>query len=396
MSSVYSLEPPTSGKVILKTNFGNIDIELFTKETPRTCRNFIQHCMNGYYNKNVFFRIIKNFMIQTGDPTNTGKGGSSIWEKEFGDEFHSRLKFSHRGIVAMANKNKANTNGSQFFITMDKCPWLDKKHTIFGKVVGETFFNALNISELPTNKNDYPDTEMLPMIMEVQVIVNPFENIIVIKKETKEDDIVKEEIKKTVDDYNKRKIQGDHRLISFGEYNEEDNATNIFTNENKEEDKKEEKIEEKEEEQREEEESVSLSESDEEVIKAKEKFKEEIANKKMIVDSDRKEEIKRLKNDILTMKKKINKESNKETNEKEIKLTPLQQYNQRFLQYKTKRLSKEEQNAKILQFKQNLDNIKQNKKNSWMNNKLKFQIDSQKAYAIDLFKEQQQKNNNNL
>ena len=81
MSSVYSLEPPTSGKVILKTNFGNIDLELFTKETPRTCRNFIQHCMNGYYNKNVFFRIIKNFMIQTGDPTNTGKGGSSIWKK---------------------------------------------------------------------------------------------------------------------------------------------------------------------------------------------------------------------------------------------------------------------------------------------------------------------------
>ena len=395
MSSVYSLEPPTSGKVILKTNFGNIDIELFTKETPRTCRNFIQHCMNGYYNKNVFFRIIKNFMIQTGDPTNTGKGGSSIWEKEFGDEFHSRLKFSHRGIVAMANKNKANTNGSQFFITMDKCPWLDKKHTIFGKVVGDTFFNALNISELPTNKNDYPDTEMLPMIMDVEVVVNPFDDIIVIKKEKKEDNIVKEEIKKTVDDYNKRKIQGDHRLISFGDYNEEDNSTNIFTNEIKEEDKKEEKIEE-EEEQSEEEESVSLSESDEEVIKAKEKFKEEIANKKMIVDSDRKEEIKRLKNDILKMKKKIKNDSNKESNEKEIKLTPLQQYNQRFLQYKTKRLSKEEQNAKILQFKQNLDNIKQNKKNSWMNNKLKFQIDSQKAYAIDLFKEQQQKNNKNL
>ena len=135
MSSVYSLEPPTSGKVILKTNFGNIDIELFTKETPRTCRNFIQHCMNGYYNKNVFFRIIKNFMIQTGDPTNTGKGGSSIWEKEFGDEFHSRLKFSHRGIVAMANKNKANTNGSQFFITHVPTDWLNYKHTIFGEVV---------------------------------------------------------------------------------------------------------------------------------------------------------------------------------------------------------------------------------------------------------------------
>lgn len=390
MSSVYSLEPPTSGKVILKTNFGNIDIELFTKEAPRTCRNFIQHCMNGYYNNNVFFRIIKNFMIQTGDPTNTGRGGSSIWEKEFGDEFHSRLKFSHRGIVAMANKNKANTNGSQFFITMDKCPWLDKKHTIFGKVVGDTFFNALNISELPTNKNDFPDTEMLPMIMEVEVVVNPFDDIIIKKKEKKDIEI-KEDIKKTVDDYKKRKILGDHRLISFADENDEvvDTQENII---NEVEDKKEDDISNKEE--SEEEESVSLSESNEEVIKAKEKFKDEIEKKKIIVDTDRKEEIKRLKNDIINMKKKIN--NNKEVNDKEsIKLTPLQQYNQRFLQYKTKRLSKEEQNAKVLQFKQKLDSIKQDKKHSWMNNKLKFQIDSQKAYAIDLFKEQQQKNNKN-
>ena len=135
MANIYSSEPPTSGKVILKTNYGNIDIELWTKEAPRACRNFIQLCMEGYYNNVIFHRIIKSFMIQTGDPTGTGDGGESIWNKEFPDEFHSRIRFSHRGMVAMANKNKPNTNGSQFFMTMDKCPWLDKKHTIFGKII---------------------------------------------------------------------------------------------------------------------------------------------------------------------------------------------------------------------------------------------------------------------
>src|SRR5690606_10154738 len=112
MSSVYSTEPPTSGKVILVTNYGNIDIELWTKEAPRACRNFIQLCMENYYDKCFFFRIIKGFMIQTGDPTNTGTGGESIWGKEFQDEFHSRLKFNQRGIVAMANRNKPHTNTS--------------------------------------------------------------------------------------------------------------------------------------------------------------------------------------------------------------------------------------------------------------------------------------------
>ena len=177
MASIYSTEPPTSGKVILKTNYGNIDIELWTKEAPKACRNFIQLCLEGYYNNVIFHRIIKGFMIQTGDPTGTGQGGESIWNKDFQDEHHSRLRFSHRGIVAMANKNKPNTNGSQFFITMDKCNWLDKKHTIFGKITGDTIFNAININQLPT-KEDFPIDDVMPKIVKAEVIINPFIDIV--------------------------------------------------------------------------------------------------------------------------------------------------------------------------------------------------------------------------
>ena len=176
MSNVYQNEPPTSGKVILFTNYGNIDIELWTKEVPRTCRNFIQLCLEGYYNNTIFHRIIKDFIIQGGDPTGTGDGGESIWGKDFADEFHSRLRFNFRGKVAMANKNKSHTNGSQFFITLSESKWLEGKHTIFGKVVGDTFYNALTIGEVPTI-NDRPSMESPPIIYKTQVIINPFTDI---------------------------------------------------------------------------------------------------------------------------------------------------------------------------------------------------------------------------
>ena len=191
MSDLYITEPPTTGKVILETNYGNIDIELFTRETPKSCKNFIQHCLNKYYNGCVFFKIFKNFMIQTGDPTNTGNGGESIFSEDFRDEFHSRLKFSHRGIVAMANKNKPNSNGSQFFITLDKCEEIDKKFTIFGKVTGPTFFNAVNISNLSADEDGHPimnDNEK-PKILNTEVVINPFSELkptVIIENETKE------------------------------------------------------------------------------------------------------------------------------------------------------------------------------------------------------------------
>ena len=180
MSDLYITEPPTSGKVILETNYGNIDIELFTLEAPKTCRSFIQHCLNKYYNECHFFKIFKNFMIQTGDPTNTGTGGESIYSEGLRDEFHSRLKFNHRGVVAMNNKNKPNTNGSQFFITLEKCEEMNKKFTIFGKVTGPTFFNAVNISNLTSDEDGKPlmnNQDEIPKIINTEVVINPFKDL---------------------------------------------------------------------------------------------------------------------------------------------------------------------------------------------------------------------------
>ena len=121
-------------QVVLHTSFGDVDVELWAKEAPKAVRNFLQLAVDGYYDGTIFHRIIKDFMVQGGDPTGTGTGGESIYGGTFVDEIHQRLKFNHRGQVAMANNNRANTNGSQFFVTLGACEWLNGKHTIFGKV----------------------------------------------------------------------------------------------------------------------------------------------------------------------------------------------------------------------------------------------------------------------
>lgn len=120
--------------VVLETNQGNIELELMPKVAPKACDNFTQLVEKGYYNGIIFHRVIKEFMIQGGDPTGTGSGGSSVWGKDFEDETNPDVKFNKPGILAMANSGR-NTNGSQFFITTAKTPWLHLKHTIFGKVV---------------------------------------------------------------------------------------------------------------------------------------------------------------------------------------------------------------------------------------------------------------------
>jgi peptidyl-prolyl cis-trans isomerase SDCCAG10 len=131
--NTYSTEPATKGKVILHTSLGPLDVELWPKEAPKACRNFVQLCVERYYDGHTFHRVIKDFMAQTGDPTGTGTGGESVYGAPFEDEFHGRLRFTHRGLLAMAN-SAPNSNGSQFFVTLDRCDWLDKRHTIFGKV----------------------------------------------------------------------------------------------------------------------------------------------------------------------------------------------------------------------------------------------------------------------
>lgn len=119
---------------ILKTRHGDIKIKLFNNDAPKTCENFITHIKNGYYDGLIFHRVIREFMIQGGDPTGTGRGGESIWGKPFKDEFSPTLKFDRKGLLAMANAGP-NTNGSQFFITTVETPWLNNHHTIFGEVV---------------------------------------------------------------------------------------------------------------------------------------------------------------------------------------------------------------------------------------------------------------------
>ncbi|MCJ7553646.1 MAG: peptidylprolyl isomerase [Ignavibacteriaceae bacterium] len=119
---------------LIKTNMGTVEIELFESQTPKTVANFVGLAEKGYYNGVVFHRVIENFMIQGGDPTGTGRGGESIYGEKFDDEIVPSLKHEGPGILSMANAGP-NTNGSQFFITLIATPWLDGKHTVFGKVI---------------------------------------------------------------------------------------------------------------------------------------------------------------------------------------------------------------------------------------------------------------------
>jgi len=131
---------------VLETTKGTIEIELRADLAPKTVENFTTHIKNGYYNGLVFHRIIKGFMIQGGDPTGTGRGGESIWGGKFKDEFNAKAMFNKVGILAMANAGP-NTNGSQFFITTAKTPWLNGHHTIFGYVKGAKSFEVIDALE---------------------------------------------------------------------------------------------------------------------------------------------------------------------------------------------------------------------------------------------------------
>ncbi|KAI8985184.1 cyclophilin-like domain-containing protein [Pilobolus umbonatus] len=174
MSNIYALEPHTNGKVILYTTAGDIEIELWGKETPKATRNFIQLCLEGYYDNTIFHRIVPDFIVQGGDPTGTGQGGESIYEEGLPDEFHSRLRFNRRGLVGLANTGK-DDNGSQFFITLDRADELTKKHTLFGRVAGDTLFNVMKMTELELENERplYP-----PRIKRTEVVLNPFDDIL--------------------------------------------------------------------------------------------------------------------------------------------------------------------------------------------------------------------------
>ena|SRR5260221_5305061 len=119
--------------VVLETNLGEIELTLMPDIAPIACENFVGLVQMHYYDGVVFHRILKDFMIQGGDPRGTGAGGESIWKKPFADECMASVKFDKPGLLGMANSGPG-TNKSQFFITTVPTPWLHMKHTIFGEV----------------------------------------------------------------------------------------------------------------------------------------------------------------------------------------------------------------------------------------------------------------------
>lgn len=170
----YMLKPKRvkiKGYARIETNYGNLNIELQTETAPRAVWNFCQLAKKGYYKGVIFHRNIKRFMIQGGDPTGTGKGGTSIWGKNFNDEFDGPLTHDARGVVSMANKGK-NTNSSQFFITYNAAKHLDRKHTIFGRVVGD--LDVLSkLENVPVGAGDRPLDDIV--MEDVVVFLDPFE-----------------------------------------------------------------------------------------------------------------------------------------------------------------------------------------------------------------------------
>ena len=339
----------------------------------------------------------------------------------------------------MANKNTPHSNNSQFFITLDKCSWLDKKHTIFGKVVGDTYYNVLNISELSTFKGDCPDLENPPKVLKCEVIINPFPDIFPRKKLSEE---AKEKNLKKLknNENNKQKNYENKNLLSFEEFNEDSNNLNkgiksshemlkndpkllnkpVINKEHLENLKnyhleKEENLkmikdkvkninsniivenDEIKQNQSEDESSSSRSVSKDSKIINENKEINNIKTQNNLIEreelfSENKKEINNLKKEILKIKQRKDPDEELRIQE-ELKLyTPLQKMREKYLTKKKPRLAGRETIEKLQKFK---DKIKQSEgvEDNWMNNKLKFHVDSQKAYAIN---EQVTKLNNNL
>ncbi|KAG8784072.1 Peptidyl-prolyl isomerase cwc27 [Serendipita sp. 405] len=215
---------PTSGRVVIQTTVGDIEVELWSKETPLACRNFLTLALEGYYDGVIFHRVVPNFLVQTGDRTGTGTGGESLYGEPFDDEIHPRLRFTHRGLVGMANNGEQNTNTSQFFITLDRADELHGKHTLFGRVIGDTIYNVIKIGELELDENERP--VYAPKIRQIKIVDNPFHDIVprITAAEKRAQQLAREQMQREREEASKRKKgKKDSKLLSFGDDGEGDN-----------------------------------------------------------------------------------------------------------------------------------------------------------------------------
>ena len=214
MSALYNLEPQPTAKVLLTTTSGDLSLELFAKQTPLASRNFLQHCLDGYYDQTIFHRLVPGFILQGGDPTGTGHGGESIYEDKSGvfeDEFHSRLKFNRRGLLGMANGGAKNDNGSQIFLTLGETPELQGKHTMFGRVEGATIYNLMKMGEAELEAVEGSERPVYPTkITGAEILVNPFEEMVKRKPRNLVRPVEKGDAKRRL------KKKGGKTLLSFG------------------------------------------------------------------------------------------------------------------------------------------------------------------------------------
>lgn len=140
--------------IVMETTEGVVEVTLKPAVAPKACENFMKLIDKKYYDGLSFHRVIKNFMVQGGDPKGNGTGGESIWGHPFEDEFSTAIVFDKPGLLAMANAGP-HTNGSQFFITTAKTPWLNHRHTIFGEVT-KGYDVIEKIESTPTDSMDRP------------------------------------------------------------------------------------------------------------------------------------------------------------------------------------------------------------------------------------------------
>lgn len=236
MSTIYNLEPQPTASAIIHTTQGDLSVELFAKQTPLTSRNFLQLALDGYYDNTIFHRLVPGFILQGGDPTGTGNGGESIYDGgaldgeldpwpadqrhgknagpmgvNFKDEFHSRLKFNRRGLLGMANEGRLDSNGSQFFFTLDKTDELNSKNTVFGRIVGDTIYNLARMGEADVAEGS--ERPLYPIkITSIEILVNPFEDMKKRERVAKHSQPTASSAKKE-----KKKPKGGKKLLSFGD-----------------------------------------------------------------------------------------------------------------------------------------------------------------------------------